>query len=257
MSILVVLGFLWSSPTAISAEELTDQALGFYTAGRLERPNPLAIEGHGYVQMPRARARGHFYGTRELIQLLEEVSADLANRFPGREPLRIGDLSSEHGGPISIHNSHQNGLDVDLLYLRRGKALGLDPVSPVTYQGLSQRFDLLRNWELVKLLFGSGKVSRVFVSPAVKYAFCQHARKKGELRRSLEILRRIQAYNDHSSHLHVRLYCPVTNPRCVAQAELPLELGIGCSPPAPETLPAPATEVPATGHEHEEESKAD
>jgi penicillin-insensitive murein endopeptidase len=244
---LTVLGLgvlLWANPTSISADELSDQALGYYTQGRLERPSSLSVEGHGYVQMARSRARARFYGTRELIQVLEETSADLANRYPGREPLRIGDLSTESGGQLSIHSSHQNGLDVDLLYLRRGKPLQAD-ASPVSYQGLSRSFDVMRNWEYVKLLFATGKVSRVFVSPAVKYAYCQYARKRGEFRRNIEVLRRVQAYTDHASHFHVRLRCPEgSSPRCVNQADLPIELGVGCD--APPSDPVPAVVVPVT-----------
>lgn len=255
MSIWVVLGFFWSSATAISADELIDQALGFYSDGRLERPTALAVEGHGFVHMPRSRARGRFYGTRELVELLEETASELAHRYPGREPLRIGDLSLENGGQLSVHSSHQNGLDVDLLYLRRGKALGLDDASPVSIQGLSRRFDLRRNWDLIKLMFASGKVSRVFVSPVVKYAFCEFARKRGELRRAAEILRRVQAYTDHSSHLHVRLYCPASNPRCVGQADLPVEYGLGCHPPEPVQATLVESE---SGHEiSNEEPRAD
>lgn len=90
------------------------QSLGAPRAGALfggERLEP----GEGYV-IRNARAS---YGTKTTIAHVRGVIAEVREQHPRVHPLVIGDLSSELGGRLLGHFSHQSGRDVDLgLYYR-------------------------------------------------------------------------------------------------------------------------------------------
>src|SRR5262249_44468234 len=58
---------------------------------------------------------GNFYGTSELVTLLERSAQVVATRWPGSQ-LSVGELSGPRGGKISGHRSHQNGRDVDVAF---------------------------------------------------------------------------------------------------------------------------------------------
>jgi len=206
------------------------QAIGYYSKGLLNFASELPTEGPGFYHLFRSRDR--FYGTREMVSVLTTVATLLEQTFPNEERLQIGDISAKKGGLITRHNSHQNGLDVDIAYLRNDNR-----EQEVEYDGfdedflkdgeISPNFDTERNWELMKLLFHESKVNRIFVDQKIKDELCRFARDRGELETELETLRRLRPYPDHSDHLHLRLECPEGNTQCQAQ-ELPPE-GHGCN----------------------------
>ena len=222
----------WGAESARADEMGTlsqDQVGGFYSRdGRLQEAAQLPEVGVGFVKLflPRDRA----FGSTDLVGLIQEVAAALREVFPVGSRLQVGDLSAERGGKISLHSSHQNGLDVDLRFF------GVDgrEQDPSLVNGFDERFvrggrvtdnfDREQNWELVSHLVGSGKVQRIFIDPAIKREFCRRAGTSSEVD---EVLRRLRPYPNHDDHIHVRLYCPAGNPRCVSQAEV--EAGTGCS----------------------------
>jgi murein endopeptidase len=69
------------------------------------------------------------WGTEALVVLLDRVTREFREAHPGVPPVLISDLSREHGGPFGPrygglgHESHQNGLDADVMYPRRDGAL--------------------------------------------------------------------------------------------------------------------------------------
>ena len=104
----------WILATFAQAPE--EQSIGFYANGSLRNPISLSLEGEGFVKLFRGRER--FWGNDQLIQMISESAASFKQMFPDSERLQVGDLSQKIGGKISGHNSHQNGLDVDLVYFR-------------------------------------------------------------------------------------------------------------------------------------------
>src|SRR5690606_16006049 len=70
---------------------------------------------------------GNFYGTWELVQLLERAAYRVARRVPGAK-LSVGELSREGGGLLAGHDSHQNGRDADIaFYMLDGRGRPYDP----------------------------------------------------------------------------------------------------------------------------------
>ncbi|MBL7716129.1 MAG: penicillin-insensitive murein endopeptidase [Bdellovibrionales bacterium] len=210
------------------------QALGGYTKGTLLQPDQLKNESTDFVRVFQGQDRG--YGTLDLVTLIENTAVALRKEVPTAERLQVGDLSQSTGGKISGHGSHQNGLDVDLIYLRKDRR-ELDPKKAtwfdeqfVTAQGsLTANFDLEANWALVRILHSSGRVQRIFVDAAIKEAFCAHATALGIRPQVTEILRSLRPWPAHDDHMHVRVVCPAASLTCVPQEEV--DPGDGCPGP--------------------------
>jgi penicillin-insensitive murein DD-endopeptidase len=203
---------------------------GFYSSGSLLHAWELPLEGDGYMRLFLHRNRG--WGTRQLIELLQETAAEMNQLFPMRDRLQVGDLSAVNGGRISRHNSHQNGLDVDLTYYRLNGVEQLPDIfngfeEDMVLKGkISPNFDHERNWEFIKALHRHGRVQRIFVDRVIKAELCLYARARGEDESHEEILRSLRHVNNHIHHMHVRPYCPKDASDCVAQNETPP--GSGC-----------------------------
>jgi len=223
----VLVGFLFVNSGNALASEPADQVQGYYADGSLRLATPLPREGHGFFHLFHVRDR--FWGSEGLVGLIENVAAEIANEYPDGERLQVGDLSAEKGGQITLHASHQNGLDTDFVYFRTNRReQGDDPAKGFTEQfvvkgRLSKNFDLERNWRLFQLLVESGRVQRMFVDPVIKNTYCRRFKKSAE---AIQTLRRMRPLSNHGDHVHVRLTCPAESPDCLAQEEVPA--GSGC-----------------------------
>lgn len=207
-----------------------EQAIGSPANGRLRNATALPAEGAGYIKLFRSRHRQ--WGTSELVRLVESVAARMSEESPGCDRFQVGDLSARQGGRITRHSSHQNGVDADIAFLRRDcreqepeDSRGFDE-SFVENGEVTANFDLDRNFRALQLLVGSGRVTRIFVNPVIKRALCEFAKREGMLEENVEVLRRLRPWAGHDEHLHVRIACPASSPRCRDQAEVPP--GSGC-----------------------------
>src|SRR5262249_26218811 len=123
------------------------------------------------------------------------------------------------GGPSpSGHASHQNGLDVDLLFLPLAGDHAESMVD-AAHQKPSPRFTpaIARVLELVA---ADARVDRIFIAPVLKRALCE--KPPGER----AWLRKLIPWWGHDDHYHVRLLCPADSAHCVPQP--PLGSGDGC-----------------------------
>jgi penicillin-insensitive murein endopeptidase len=78
------------------------------------------------------------FGTDRLLRTVLAVARAYRRAHPGAPRLVIQDMSLQHGGFFGAewgglgHQSHQNGLDVDIAYPRRdGREIGIDDVSQI------------------------------------------------------------------------------------------------------------------------------
>jgi hypothetical protein len=127
------------------------------------------------------------WGTTRLIKTLVYVLDRYRQAHPHAPPVLVADLSRPRGGPFTArygglgHGSHQNGLDVDVLYPRRdGK------VAPAGPRNIDHRLaqDLVNRFVAQYAQF-------VFVGP--------HTGLHGP--RGL-----VQTLVHHDDHMHVRVY---------------------------------------------------
>ncbi len=202
----------------------TAQAVGYYSKGSLMAPSDFPLQGKGFIELFPGRNR--YYGTQALVDLITDVASNMVDLFPGLERLQVADLSAPHGGAIAPHNSHQNGLDADLVYYRvdhqeqdPSHTQGLEEVF-VKKGKLTANFDIPRNWALMKAFAASGRVERVFVDGVIKQTLCNEAKRVGEFQTQEESLRMLRPLEQHDNHLHLRIRCPEGNPECIAQEEV-------------------------------------
>ncbi|MCM2324198.1 MAG: penicillin-insensitive murein endopeptidase [Oligoflexia bacterium] len=209
-----------------------EQAIGFYSEGSLVSPSAFPLEGEGFVKIQRPRNRS--WGADELIGTMILAAREVARAYPVGERLQIADASAFSGGSLPGHASHQNGLDVDLVYYRQDHreqaadtSSGFEEDFVNTSTGaISPNFDLERNFALMRALVSSGWINRIFIDEALKAAFCRLSVAQDRFEEDTETLRRLRHWPKHGDHLHVRVKCPFTSPRCVAQDEPPP--GPGC-----------------------------
>ena len=127
------------------------------------------------------------WGTDRLLAFLVSVLHEYRLANPGAPPVLIGDLSRPYGGPFGSdygglgHASHQNGLDVDVLYPRADHALLPAATVQEVDRGLAQ--DLVNR----------------FVAAGAQFAFVgQHVGLGGPPNV-------VQAIPYHDDHVHVRI----------------------------------------------------
>lgn len=218
---------------------------GATNGGILRRGEPLPDSGEGFV---RARpGESTRYGTPRLIEALQRVAAEVSRRFPGTAPVRIGDLSSPHGGRHPRHGSHRTGRDVDVLfyvtdptgrsrtgrgwlaYNRFGFAVEHQRpgAGPGSGSGGLFLFDDARNWHFVRtlLLDEEAAVQWIFVSRGVKARLLRYAMAHEPdprvITRAAYVLHQPERASPHDDHFHVRIMCS------------PRQLAAGCQDRAP------------------------
>jgi hypothetical protein len=127
------------------------------------------------------------WGTDRLLAFLLAVLRDYRLANPGAPPVLVGDLSRPGGGPFGPrygglgHASHQNGLDVDVLYPRADRALLPPATAGDVDRGLAQ--DLVDR----------------FVAAGAQFAFVgEHVGLRGPPAV-------VQALAHHDDHVHVRI----------------------------------------------------
>jgi penicillin-insensitive murein endopeptidase len=207
-----------------------EQGIGFYSDGSLINASEFPEDSNDTVLLFPHRKR-HF-GTYLNIQLILETARQLRIAYPESERLQIGDISSRRGGPLASHVTHQNGLDTDVVYLRKSRK-EQQPKRNYGYERgfvkngkVIDDFDTERNWFLVSSLVSTGLINRIFIDRTIKKAFCKYARESQQYDISIEILRRLRPWPKHHNHMHISFICPITSPQCDNQ--IPPPEGSGC-----------------------------
>jgi penicillin-insensitive murein endopeptidase len=199
---------------------MRSRSLRFPWQGELVRG--LSLRESDYVHhLGEYAAAGNFYGTWELVQLLERAARRVAFRVPGAK-LSVGELSRESGGRIHGHRSHESGRDVDVgFYLMRADG---NPYYTYSFAEMDARgrgvapnqylrFDDARNWELIAKLLSDGdaRVQYVFVASYLRERLLAEAERRHAPRAVIErakvaLVQPVRG-NPHRSHFHVRIYC--------------------------------------------------
>jgi penicillin-insensitive murein endopeptidase len=207
------------SPSLVFTPTLPDstEAMGFYADGSLKNAIELSMESFAHLKIFRLRYRS--WATQSLVDTIEQGAALFRTKFPYGDRMQIGDMSSEHGGTLSMHSSHQNGLDADVAYLQTDQKERNPDVwgdsgfseSFVSNGKVTSNFDIPRNWFLLKELVMTGNVRRIFVDEAIKETFCDQSTTIDpglDSATRTEVLRRLRPYGNHDDHFHMRIACP-------------------------------------------------
>jgi penicillin-insensitive murein endopeptidase len=208
----------------------------------LGRGASLDDRGPGFVRArPGEETR---FGTPALVDVLTRAAADVARRFPGTIPIRLGDLSAPGGGRHSRHHSHRSGRDADGIYYaldeyarptdgagfyaydRFGVARDARPVGEVgedvaalapAARPVLRYLDAARNWAFFRVLLrdDTAPVEWIFCSAGIKsqvlaYAIA-HEPDPELLVRAAYVLQQPTDGRPHDDHFHVRLACTATD----------------------------------------------
>lgn len=200
---------------------IVGQSVGAPWSGRLRDAAKLADGDGWYIRRPY-RA----YGTNTTVDFVQRVLADIADRFPDIHAIAVGDISAEHGGPVSEHSSHQSGRDIDIGLIFTEKPDGY-PNSFVV--GTEDNLDLEATFVLVeefaKTAREAGGVQMIFLDFRVQGLLYNWALENGE---SEEYLARLFQFPhgrgasdgivrhepNHADHIHVRFRCPGGDSAC-------------------------------------------
>jgi hypothetical protein len=161
-------------------------SVGLPWDGSLIDGTQFPVEGPGWVTwqpvtntVPNDPDR--LYGNERTVRALLHVIAAYHAANPGAPPVVVGDLSRTDGGPFyDEHQSHQNGLDVDVYYPRLDGRLS-DPFTPAN-------MDHRLSQDLVDLFVAAG-AQMVLVGPDTGLTGPSGV---------------VIPYPEHDNHMHVR-----------------------------------------------------
>jgi murein endopeptidase len=97
---------------------------GLPYAGRLSSGTRLPAQGPDWVTWNPVSDRvpnrpWRLFGHERTVRRVVAVAAAYREANPAAPRVVVGDVSFRGGGPMELHRSHQNGLDVDVYYPRR------------------------------------------------------------------------------------------------------------------------------------------
>jgi penicillin-insensitive murein DD-endopeptidase len=159
----------------------------------------------------------NFYGTSELVGMLERTAQTIAARWPGSR-MAIGELSAASGGKVDGHHSHRSGRDADVAFFMRdgrGRASLFWRFVSFDAQGIAQGtkrtlfFDDMRNWAMVAAMLRDpqARVQYVFVSGALRTRLLMEGRRQAASDEFLRTAAAVLVEPKHDNHFHVRIYC--------------------------------------------------
>lgn len=230
-AIAVITSIEFTTISSACAFERENQVFGYYAKeGKISEGMPLPEQGIGFISLFRRRFR--YFGSDGLIRSVTKVAEVMTRLYPEGERMQIGDISKVHGGFISGHGSHQNGLDVDIAYFRtdqqeQDKKVGGFPLKFVKEGRITKHFDLERNVSMAFAFMKTERVGRMLVDPVIKNAMCEYVISTGQLEEGKEMLHKLRPWPGHANHIHVRFDCPSGSPHCLRQGSIPS--GTGCN----------------------------
>jgi len=164
---------------------------------------------------------GNFYGTSELVGMLERTAQTLAARWPESQ-LAVGELSGPRGGKLNGHHSHRTGRDVDVAFFMHdseGRAAAMQGFVSVNadgsalHSGRKLRFDDAKNWAMVATMLrdADARVQYMFVAQTIRTRLLMEGRRQGEsdefLRAAAAVMVQPRERHKHDNHFHLRIYC--------------------------------------------------
>ncbi len=194
-------------------------AHGEYSLGCLD--GAVTFRGDEKGLLIAHKNRGRYWGHPSLIKFLTDAGSVF---YKNKKNIILGDLSQSRGGPmLTGHNSHQNGLDVDIWFKMPNveEAVHFQTLETEEMQSIKNLDDDQKN--LIKYFASQDLVERIFINPSFKKKLCED---QGPLKLSFQEQRKMRAWWGHDDHIHVRIKCPSDSLHCVSQKPIPD--GDGC-----------------------------
>jgi len=199
------------------------QSIGSPGAGALYGGDRLHRAEHYLCRNPKTT-----FGTTTMVEHIRTIARSMRARFPDAHPLLVGDLSTELGGPIGGHFSHQSGRDVDLAPYYRTRHPGFPRrFAAATRDNLdfAATFALLE--EIAATQARDGGVEWVLLDYGVQRMLVEWGREHGIDEATLAHLFQyprgprapagiVRHMPEHGNHLHVRFRCAAADRFCAS-----------------------------------------
>lgn len=194
------------------------QSVGFPGDGKVEGAMPM-VDGPGRI-LKHTPWKG--WATTTTVATLDVVLREWERRYPNRQPILVGNMSSRDGGRLKPHSSHQSGRDVDLSYPQiwdRKEELNWRTMGP-------HNLDKELTWALIELLNETGGVEVILIDTKLQkllfeYALETQRYSKKQLENWMEYPRSpgagsplVRHVRGHEDHVHVRFKCTDAEARC-------------------------------------------
>ena len=149
--------YVKDEPGIVGLNDVVDRALSMEQPPRWEK---MPQSGPGFVNHD---TDGFGYGSAETRKAIEEFSSSYATEYLASNPnaglISLNDVSERHGGDNHDHDTHENGLDLDLRLPKTDGTSGTD----------TRRSDYDRNaaWAMLKAIASNPRVERVLFTDPV------------------------------------------------------------------------------------------
>ncbi len=197
------------------------QSFGLPWAGHLQGGTQLRFGDGVFIRRPY-RA----YGTRTTVEYVRRVITETLELYPKVHVLSIGDISSEHGGQVSDHHSHQSGRDIDIGLFYKKKPAGY----PETFINATEsNLDCPATWTMISKFASTmdkdGGAQVIFLDYEVQGILYRWAKAHGVSDKRLERIFQfangrdssgalVRHYRNHQHHIHVRFQCAKADRGC-------------------------------------------
>ena len=203
---------------------------GSTTGGTLTGATP--ITSNQYLESHSVNddgGEGHHWGTVELVNMLEKTACEL---FPvTNTKLTVQDLSEEHGGKISGHQSHRSGRDADtgIYYYEDGQLKnwnkhmctqkkvctdkGLKCCEGTPDDKFMHESALEANYRFIKSLNANADIRIILLDQKLIDALDEYAQRKYS-ESSFSRDNMVRHWANHYHHYHIRINCPSGDTEC-------------------------------------------
>ena len=149
------------------------------------------------------------------------IGAEFKRQHPEHSVI-INRSSKQHGGSVSPHKTHQNGLDLDIAYPNE------DPdmqrfwnVYDGNRQFIMTQRDAEITMDLLKIMSSTGVINKYHVDQSVKDYLTHIAETTRQLKEQCPILTQLCHASGHQNHIHAQLKCTRFNEGCQDSGDPP------------------------------------
>ena len=171
------------------------------------------------------------YGSGMTTGFLKWLGKEYLSKYRN-DTICVNDLSAKNGGDLSNHASHENGLDIDMNIPTSARDCTKKSWNDYRSNLKKDRDFYDKNYDLLKLIIGSGKVHVVFIDKSFIKNMCEHTKKMNlssdELKERKVIFNKLYHIGGHANHYHIRMVCNEQNLGCKSQGRLKPNVATSC-----------------------------
>jgi murein endopeptidase len=221
----------------VAEKDAKENKTGKVKCGHLSNGVLFPSEGIGFQFS--SEEKKFLWATQDLVDTVSYVLKDTALQFPDRPLIQVGAVSLKNGGR-NTHQSHQNGLDIDIAYPVKDDKLTAPWSDMTSGSTVNPNFDFERFWHFCKSAASTGRVIFLFVDPPIKKSMCTYVKSINEFSENPDDIAfkalmtlwpsaAARGETGHKNHVHLREQCPPGRNKCLRdQPPSPEADGTGC-----------------------------